>query len=239
MAIKLREIQLEVLRIFSKESGSFALAGGTALELYYLKHRFSRDLDFFSQNFDDGEIVAILEAIKETFGYAPKFMEDSRRPGKVRYNFYTLRIKGTDESLKLDFVEDPLPFQPVIKNFDGVPVYDVKRIYFQKLAAITGVAPGVDKAGQVIPLGRNEPRDVIDLYYLSKKIEPLNLFLKATPRSYQLALINWRKNFSAADFKQAYLTDYRGAMYDKKLEPRAIVQHVDEEINLFMQGELA
>ena len=43
---KLRKAQLEILRIFSLRAGSFALAGGTALELYYLHHRFSVDLDF-------------------------------------------------------------------------------------------------------------------------------------------------------------------------------------------------
>jgi len=45
-----RRIQLKVLQEFSKLSKTFALSGGTALELFYLGHRFSKDLDFFLQN---------------------------------------------------------------------------------------------------------------------------------------------------------------------------------------------
>jgi predicted nucleotidyltransferase component of viral defense system len=44
----IRQAQLEALRAFARTTKSFALSGGTALELFYLKHRFSRDLDFFS-----------------------------------------------------------------------------------------------------------------------------------------------------------------------------------------------
>ena len=45
----IRQKQLEILKIFHKASKNFVLAGGTALELYYLQHRFSKDLDFFQQ----------------------------------------------------------------------------------------------------------------------------------------------------------------------------------------------
>lgn len=44
---ELRKKQLSILKTFSACSEGFALAGGTALELFYLHHRFSADLDFF------------------------------------------------------------------------------------------------------------------------------------------------------------------------------------------------
>lgn len=47
MDTAIRQAQLKILEAFSKSSKTFALSGGTALELFYLKHRFSRDLDFF------------------------------------------------------------------------------------------------------------------------------------------------------------------------------------------------
>lgn len=50
MDLKIRKAQKKILGIFAKRTRSFALAGGTALELYYLYHRFSFDLDFFHHN---------------------------------------------------------------------------------------------------------------------------------------------------------------------------------------------
>lgn len=46
----IRKAQKDVLKVFAGKAKDFALAGGTALELYYLHHRFSADLDFFRRN---------------------------------------------------------------------------------------------------------------------------------------------------------------------------------------------
>ena len=43
----LRKVQLKILKVFSQFGETFALSDGSALELFYLKHRFSKDLDFF------------------------------------------------------------------------------------------------------------------------------------------------------------------------------------------------
>lgn len=237
---KLRELQLDVLRIFSKKTVSFALAGGTALELFYLKHRFSRDLDFFSMDFNYGEIVSIIAEIRKA-GYQPKYKDEIKHPGKMKVLFYTLFLKGSTEPLKLDFVEDVLPQlsrQSFIKKIEGIPVYDVRRIYFQKLITVTGIDPGLDELGEEKPTGRKEARDVIDIYYLSKKIEPLSSFLKTVPRSYQRTMVGWYRNLSLRDFEREYL-DYAGAVYDRKLKPQMIVRHLNDEIEAFMKGELS
>ena len=62
---KIRSAQNDILKIFSKEAKDFALAGGTALELYYLNHRFSVDLDFFSPKYDKNEIECLVSAFKK------------------------------------------------------------------------------------------------------------------------------------------------------------------------------
>jgi predicted nucleotidyltransferase component of viral defense system len=58
----IRTAQKEILRVFSKTAGNFALAGGTALELFYLHHRFSVDLDFFSPTYSISEIERLVAA---------------------------------------------------------------------------------------------------------------------------------------------------------------------------------
>ena len=63
----IRSAQKEVLNVFAKQKSSFALAGGTALELYYLKHRFSVDLDFFSPRYTNREVSLIVSRLKKNF----------------------------------------------------------------------------------------------------------------------------------------------------------------------------
>ncbi len=55
MAVKkiLTELQEKILQIIGahqKVASSFYLSGGTALAGFYLFHRYSEDLDFFSEN---------------------------------------------------------------------------------------------------------------------------------------------------------------------------------------------
>ena len=65
MGKEIRDAQQKILKVFSKTAKNFALAGGTALELYYLNHRFSADLDFFSSTYDTAEIHALVCAFKK------------------------------------------------------------------------------------------------------------------------------------------------------------------------------
>ena len=61
----IRSIQQKILKVLAKYSKTFALSGGTALDLYYLHHRFSKDLDFFSPNYNIKEINYLIEKIKQ------------------------------------------------------------------------------------------------------------------------------------------------------------------------------
>jgi len=49
---KLFQIQDKILLALKQVLSSFYLTGGTALGRFYLNHRFSEDLDFFSNNCD-------------------------------------------------------------------------------------------------------------------------------------------------------------------------------------------
>ena len=56
----LSENQVKVLEIISQSKNicqSFYLTGGTALAEFYLQHRFSEDLDFFSENEVDSQTI--------------------------------------------------------------------------------------------------------------------------------------------------------------------------------------
>ena len=55
--------QKNILKIISRDKlicENFYLSGGTALAEFYLKHRLSEDLDFFSENEFDPQAVSVF-----------------------------------------------------------------------------------------------------------------------------------------------------------------------------------
>ncbi|MDI6757776.1 MAG: nucleotidyl transferase AbiEii/AbiGii toxin family protein, partial [Endomicrobiia bacterium] len=147
----------------------------------------------------------------------------------------TLSAKGLAQPLKIDFVEDVVVKTPSVRKFNGIPVYNVKDIYLHKIAATAGTRALSDHAGRTVMTGRNEARDFIDLYYLSKKVEPLSRFLEKLPALYQMGMIHWYRTYSRHDFSTAFLDEN---VYDSKLTSREIIGHLDGEIKKFV-GEAA
>ena len=230
---KLRTVQLQCLRVFTEKAKTFALAGGTALELYYLHHRFSADLDFFSPVYDLKEIGTLVRAFAKQVGPI-KLESELTVAEKAKVRFYSLFAKGLSRPLKIDFVEDVLFDKPQVKKIKGVRVYSAKSIYLQKLVAICGLNPELDAIGREISRGRNAARDVFDLYWLSQKIEPLHRFLLRVSKTLQRGMVHWYRSFAREELKLA-LMDLD--IYDKKFGPKAMVVYLEREIKKFI-GEV-
>ena len=234
MDIKIRKAQKEILDVFSEKAKDFALAGGTALELYYLHHRFSADLDFFSPTYDLSEIESLVSAFGRYFGKSVKLEAEFLVTGKAKVRFYTVSVKGSDRPLKIDFVEDVFFSKPAIKKFKGVRVYSVDNIYMQKIATVSGIPSGVDEVGRELRIGRREEaRDTFDIYMLSKKIEPLHIFLKNSPQYLQRGIVHWYRTFSRQDLKLALLDL---DIYDKQFDSREMIVYLEDEIKKFAKG---
>lgn len=224
----IREAQIKLLSIFAKSAKTFALAGGTALELYYLQHRFSRDLDFFSPTFNTIEIEKIVSAISR--GLKKKVILENKftLPDRAKVHFYTIPLGKAN--LKIDFIEELFFKKPAIRHFNKIPVYDVKNIYFHKIIALVGSKIGINEIGREEIQGRNKARDIFDLYYCSKKIHPLRLFLKTLNREYQRAMVLWYRTFSRLDFKLEILNL---DVYDKNLDSSIIINTLEKEMEEF------
>jgi len=235
MEKKLRDKQVQILRAFGKNSGSFALSGGTALELYYLHHRFSADLDLFSPIYDIVEIEKIVREFKKDTGDRIKFHTEFLAPNKAQVRFYEVTIKGHNRPLKIDFVEDVVFKNPSIKKFKGVPVYSVENIYLQKIFTITGTALGQDEIGREITQGRKQARDVFDIYMLSKKIQPLHKFLKGLPMQFQRGMVHWYQTFSRHDLKLDLLDL---DIYVKGFNSRDMIIYLENEIKKLIKQVL-
>ncbi len=232
---KIRQAQENVLKMFSAHPGSFALAGGTALELYYLHHRFSADLDFFSPKYDLGEIDKLISVFKKRTKKRFKMESEFISASTAKVRFYTIPVAGSDRPLKIDFVEDVLFEKPNIKRMSGVPVYSAENIYLQKIIAVTGVRVEKDETGRQVMEGRREARDVFDIYMLSKKIVPLHLFLKKVPGQAQRGMVHWYRTFSRQELKLALLDL---DIYDKKFDSKEMLIYLEGEMRMFIREML-
>lgn len=150
MAKIITEIQEKFLKLFSKStlSKQFYFSGGTALSYYYLNHRYSEDLDFFSEEeFDTVQISVFLKSIKKEIGYLSFDYQQS-----FNRNIYHLRFK--DSVLKVEFTYYPFIQVQKPKKIDGILVDSLTDIATNKLFTISQNARG---------------RDYFDLFYINQK----------------------------------------------------------------------
>jgi predicted nucleotidyltransferase component of viral defense system len=235
MDLKIRQAQYKILKIFAKEAKDLALAGGTALELYYLHHRFSADLDFFSPRYDVKEIDALISAFNKSAEGRIKLESEFIAAGKAKVRFYIVPVKDSERPLKIDFIEDVIFNNPKIVKFGGLPVYSVENIYLQKMIAVTGTNLEEDDIGRQVNTGRRESRDIFDIYMLSKKICALHKFIKGQPAQVQRGMIHWYRTFSRQDLKLALLDL---DIYDKEFNAREMIIYLEKEVKKFVREVL-
>ena len=127
---------------------NFYFTGGTALSSHYLKHRYSDDLDFFSEKeFNNQVIFNMVEEIanKYNFNLQSRFEE-------VVYIFNL--IFSNNLKLKLDF--SYYPYKRLEKGdlIENLPIDSLLDIATNKIVAVSQ---------------RNDVKDFVDLYYLLQK----------------------------------------------------------------------
>ena len=129
--------------LFSEEefARTFYLTGGTALAAFYLYHRYSDDLDFFTNEPEVGFLWPMLQKLAGPLD----FTVESRTPQFIR-------IRSGAE-LRVDFVQD-VPFRVGVPVRQGTwQVDSLENITLNKVTAIQG---------------RLDVKDYVDLYFLIK-----------------------------------------------------------------------
>jgi predicted nucleotidyltransferase component of viral defense system len=143
--------QIKILDLISNEKNicrNFYLTGGTALAEYYLRHRLSEDLDFFSEKeFDSMAISTFFKKISKTAGITNiEYTQSFNR------NIYVLTL--SDDQIKTEFTF--FPFERIeLKN-------KVNDLYIDSLIDIA-----VNKIFTIYQKPRS--RDFIDLYCILEK----------------------------------------------------------------------
>ena len=155
----LTPLQKTFISLFAhlEDMNQFYLTGGTALAEYYLGHRLSLDLDFFSGV--DGLVLPTSYQIEKQ-GQG----QNLNIPVICRFSTYVEFLISSDQSsLKVDLALDsPFRFEPPVFSTDGIQINDYQDLRVDKLLAY---------------YGRAEPRDAIDLYFILQD-EPVDRLLQ-------------------------------------------------------------
>lgn len=148
----LNSFQKQTLYIFGKSflHDKFYLSGGTALAEFYLQHRLSEDLDFFTQ----GELD--LEELKKFIHLVARKNEISTVEFQHGFGLYTFFLLDKNKKFKHKIDFGQYPFEPIeeLKKIGGILVESMYDI-------------AVNKAHTIAFHPRL--RDFIDLYCILQK----------------------------------------------------------------------
>src|SRR3989338_9655954 len=148
----LSENQKKLLKIISQDKAvcdNFYLTGGTALAEFYLHHRLSEDLDFFSEcEFDPQNISVFLAKIKK-----PAKIKRVEYQHSFNRNLFFLKLRDGDD-IKTEFTY--FPFARIEKK------EKIGHLYIDSLLDIA-----VNKVFTIYQKPRS--RDFIDLYCILQK----------------------------------------------------------------------
>lgn len=211
--------QKKVAEFVTKNFKKYYLTGGTALAFYF-NHRFSEDLDFFSQNYKKEDPEQIMSFISNLAGFKFKLEAEQDDPKLIPMRVYSLGLKR-GHVLKIDFVQD---FQ---KNIKGIKngLHSLEDIYYRKIFAGTGLVKKEDAAGRIIQAGRQSVKDFFDLYYLSEHYRPLSeFFFEYFSYDKAEALIAWCRGFSRMGLKSGLLD------LAPKINTTKVIKHLEDEI---------
>jgi len=142
--------QKSILSLLSKEkiiSDNFYLSGGTALAEFYLHHRLSEDLDFFSEKeFEAEAISAIFKKIQKDAGIKSVKYEQS-----FNRNLFFLELEN--DTIKTEFTYYPFPRIESGQNVGNLKIDSLLDIAVNKIFTIHQ---------------KPRSRDFIDLYFILK-----------------------------------------------------------------------
>ena len=149
----LTNLQRKILNLFGNlpDNGNFYLTGGTALSAFFLKHRKSHDLDFFTSV---EELVLPFSQKLEASG-----KKEGLKVERLRgfHSFVELSVNSPDDSTIIHLALDsPFRFEPpsLSKEIPGLRIDSLIDMASNKLLAL---------------FGRAALRDFIDVYFLTKE----------------------------------------------------------------------
>lgn len=126
---------------------TFYFGGGTALSVFYFNHRYSVDLDFFSEKeFDKNTVIKFINSLSIQLGTSVKMTKKEM--------VMWFELSKSKETLKVDFLNFPYPRIDKGLIYQGVDIDGPKDIGANKLLLLNLT---------------EEPKDYVDLYFILKE----------------------------------------------------------------------
>lgn len=164
----LTPLQVSLLNALGKTHlrDSFYLTGGTALSAFFLQHRFSDDLDFFTGEAGQvARVVPVLEEVSKHLG----IRVEVRRQFASFLEVFLHDVHGS--VIKCDFALDsPFRLQPLVKH-EG---FDIRSdnaldIACNKLSAL---------------FDRAESKDFVDIFFIDRELYPFAELLEQAKKKH-------------------------------------------------------
>lgn len=233
---QLKNQQLRILQQLAGQIDDFYLVGGTALSLFYLDHRESEDLDFFTKSFSPERVVQVVDYLKNQLPAAIDLKADNlSEANQIKVMVYNVQMEN--RVIKIDFVEDVLPLIRPFQPKNGINILSVEDIYLKKIYAVGGFATGLDDIGQVkFEGGRQKAKDLFDLYYLSKEFLSLSEFVSQycdQPR--KEGIIRWFRKFDRVEMK----IDLADIKTKENIEFRDMDKYFKDEVDKILLEEIS
>jgi predicted nucleotidyltransferase component of viral defense system len=195
----------------SDESESFYLTGGTALAGFYLHHRYSDDLDFFTRS--EGAVAEVDGRIVRAATAIGLVVERVERWPRLSQFFLSGDPIVEHRLVKIDVASDPEPYSAPPQRFDQVLVDALLSIAVNKVAIIT----------------RDEAKDYVDLYTILHETSFRLTDLIPLAKQRLLGLDEWaiadkfrrvRRVLNVAEYLTSYMV--------RPVDWRALVQYYED-----------
>ena len=143
-----QQLLLDHFKLDSSLPSRFYFSGGTALSLYYLQHRESVDLDFFSE-----KEFAPQEILEKVTSWAEKHQCTVEYVPLAQTHVFNITFPN-NKTVKVDFVFYPYKSVGESQVIDGISIDSELDIAVNKL---------------LVAEQRAEVKDFVDLYFLLQK----------------------------------------------------------------------
>jgi len=145
--------QRQILEFIAEDkylTANFFFTGGTALSAFYFHHRFSEDLDFFSEKeFNPRQVLTAVMKLKKQV--KAKTVEQQNLTGQ---EVFFLGFSGK-EKVKIDFAYFPFSHLGEFKKYKQLKIASLEDVSVNKIQAINT---------------RRRSRDYVDLYFCLKRL---------------------------------------------------------------------
>jgi predicted nucleotidyltransferase component of viral defense system len=212
-------LQDKVFEIASLYGDKLYLTGGTALARFYFHHRLSDDLDFFVLPDDLPQLVNDLSARFQNQGM---FVEIE----KLEVYFARIYLATERVRLKIEFAREFNLLGALVRTAHKILVNNLDDLGANKITAFED---------------RAQIKDIIDLYYITRKIPFEQLFILADHKRVPVAYENLLAINTTGIVGQALLTvdlvehDLIDFVNDLKLKTEAEIKKKEQEASEHIQ----